>query len=57
MSMTQLETMKVKELREYIKQEGIKIPGVSKMKKADLIDEIIYYRETKQFQSVIHRMR
>ena len=57
MTMTQLETMKVKELREYIKQEGFKIVGASKMKKADLIDEIIYHRETAQFKSVMHRMR
>lgn len=56
MNANNLQEMTVKALRAHIKQEGFEVVGAWKMKKEDLIDEIIYNRETRQFQSVVHRM-
>lgn len=57
MNANNLEEMTVKALREYIKQEGFEVVGAWKMKKEDLIENIIFNREEKQLQLAINRMR
>lgn len=57
MNANNLQEMTVKALREYIKQEGFEVVGAWKMKKEDLIDNIIFHRETRQMQLAMNRMR
>ena len=54
---TQLQEMTVKALREYIKENNFEVPGAWKMKKEDLIENIIFNRETRQMQAAMNRMR
>ena len=57
MNANNLQEMTVKALREYIKENNFEVVGAWKMKKEDLIDEIIYNRETRQMQLATNRMR